>query len=328
MTEEARPKIKPGECIWCRIEAAEPGGYSVSVESRGISGFLPSTRPIELGVIVPSTFVCMNGDRALFTFAYTMGTSARVQHSTASDQENAFSVWADAFPKAISIRRAVDLVMPPLDASLVTLKLDIGKADQVLSSLEETGFCGCVKIFCQSSFSRSALIFLDGRVVGSLYTKKPNRDPYPLDYGIKELLKDLSDEALDADLEMYELPREICVSMSSLFLGYTDEPDPKLSKSEYLASMLAHFARQKDTACFNLLEEDTDTPFALGFVFAGDFHGSYLITERLYSKESGPLTSFLESGGKCKLQVHILPAAMISDSIRFGFSLSSDQFRS
>ena len=298
----------------------------MSVVSTGVAGFLPSTDAIEVGRVVPSTFVCMNGDRALFTFAFTMGTSARVQHSTASDQENAFSVWADAFPSALSLRRAVDVVMPPLDSSAIMLKLNEKTAREVLPPLAETNFTGCLKVYCQSAMSRAALIFLNGRIVGAIYTKKPIPDPYPFELGIKKLLQDLCAPDADADLEMYELPRSTVLSMSSLFLGYVDNVKSKLEHTAYAKKMFEHFSASKETACFNLLDKKADTPIMLGFVCDGEFTGAYAIAERIFSAEKNVFLTALEKNPKLKLQAHILPAAMMTDAVCFGYSLNSEQF--
>lgn len=320
-------KIKPGECIWCRVESPVPGGYNVLAVNEGLKGFLPSTQPIEIGRAVPTTFVCMNGEEALFTFAFTMGTSARVQHSTASDEENAFSVWADAHPKYISLRRAVDLVMPPITSSAMIMKFDGAKAKEFFPTIEKTKFTGCMKVYCESAFSRAALIFLDGRVVGSIYTKKPNRDPHPFEMGIRKMLEDVTAPDADSDVEMYELPKEIILSMSSLFLGYVDLPKSQQEKTSYAEQMLEHFGKVKEIACFNLLDEKTDVPVAFGFICFGDFKGTYTFAGQTFSeKKEFLLKLLLDPAVQTKLQTHILPPAMTTDSIVFGYSLGSEHF--
>lgn len=321
-------ELKPGEIVWCRIDAPEPGGYSVTIVSSGLKAFLPATNKIEIGKTVPTTFVCMNDEQALLTFAFTMGTSARVQHSTASDQENAFSVWADAYPKSISLRRAVDLVMPPITTSSMILNLDREKARQFFPTLEGTGFTGCMKVYCQAAFSRGALIFLNGRAVGCIYTRKPVPDPYPFELGIKKMVEDVTSEDAESELEMYELPKEIIIAMSALFQGYIDKADAQLDNSTYAQQLLDYFSAKRETACFNLLDVEPDIPFALSFVHEGEFQGTYIISERLFSKEPDFFFDLLQkSDSTFKLQAHILPKIMTTEAMRFGYSLSSEQFK-
>jgi hypothetical protein len=324
--DKSTVKLKAGDGVWCRIESPEPGGYNVSIVSGGVKGFLPSAESLEPGRVVPTTLVCIEAERALFTFAFTMGTSERVQHSKDSEQENAFSVWTDAYPPGYALRRAVDLIMPPLKGSAINLELDDKKAKDLILTLEDTDFTGCTKIYCQSSLSRAALIFLNGRVVGSIYTKKPVPDPYPFETGIRKVLEDITSPGAAADLEMYELPAAVVLSMSALFQGYIDKPEAEEDNLAYAEKMLVHFAVCKQTACFDLLDADKDTPVALGFVWNGEFQGSFDIGDRVFSEERDFFGKLLTGRSGCKLQAHILPGVMTTDAVRFGFSLRSKGF--
>ncbi|MBX9685428.1 MAG: hypothetical protein K2X27_01925 [Candidatus Obscuribacterales bacterium] len=314
---------KPGQCLWCRIDSPEPGGYAITIVKSGIKGFLPSASPLDIGRFVPSTFVCMNGNRALMTFAFTLGTSARVQNSTASEQENAFVVWTEAHSDATVFRRAVDIIMPPIGAPPIISKLNENSATEIFSTLEETNFTGCIKIYCQSTLSRSALIFLNGRVVGSIYTAKTPADACSTGVEIRKMLDDISTPDVDANMEMYELPHGVVLSLSALFLGYVDQPQAQVNNLAYAETMLAHLASTKATACFNLLNPKSQSPFALGFVADGSFRGIYTVDQKAFAEESGFLLNLLLSQMQLKVQTHILPAAMTSESVSFGFRLSS-----
>lgn len=324
--EQGAAYHKPGQCLWCRIDSPEPGGYAITIVKSGIKGFLPSTVALDIGRVVPSTFVCMTGGRALFTFAFTLGTSARVQNSTASEQENAFVVWTEAHTEPAVFRRAVDIIMPPIGAPPIITKLNENSAKEVFSTLEETNFTGCIKIYCQNRLSRSALIFLNGRVVGAIYTTKSTIDSCPFAVGIKKMLEDISTPDVDANMELYELPRGIALSMSSLFLGYVDRPQTHVNNLVYAERMLSHFSANRGTACFNLLNPTTESPFALAFIADGAFKGTYTIDQKAFAEEEGFLLNMLLSQTQLKLQTHILPAAMTTDAVRFGFNLNTGQF--
>ena len=149
-------RYKPGDSLNCRVESPEPGGYLVTLLPTGIQGFLPSQEPIELGQIVPATFICMHGQRALLGYAFMIGTTERVQLSTASDSENAFAVWADSYPRSERLKRAVDLFMPPFASLPNMINMDPGQADKLLKELEEESFTGCMKVYAQEKRSRSA----------------------------------------------------------------------------------------------------------------------------------------------------------------------------
>ena len=317
---------KPGQCLWCRIDSPEPGGYAITIHKSGIKGFLPSSTALDIGRFVPSTFVCMDGNRALFTFAFTLGTSARVQNSSASEQENAFAVWTEAHAEPSVFRRAVDIIMPPVGSAPIITKLNENSAKEIFSTVEETNFTGCIKIYCQNRLSRSAIIFLNGRAVGTIYTTKAQSDATSLAVGIKQMLEDISTPDVDANMEMYELPQGIVLSMSSLFLGYVDHPQTQNNNLAYAEKMLAHFSASKGTACFNVLNPKTDSPFALGFIAEGKFRGSYTVDQKWFAEEDGFLLNLLLSQTYLKIQTHILPSAMTTGAVRFGYSLSSGQF--
>ncbi|HEY9714466.1 MAG TPA: hypothetical protein V6C72_13425 [Chroococcales cyanobacterium] len=56
---------RAGQKLPCRILAREPGGYSVLLVGESRSGFLPTTRQLEIGEELDLQFVCIHGDRIL-----------------------------------------------------------------------------------------------------------------------------------------------------------------------------------------------------------------------------------------------------------------------
>lgn len=319
------PELKPGESVWCQLQSPEPGGYLVKLTPSGVEGFLPSEDPIEIGRVVPATFVCMNGDRALLTYAFVLGTTARVQVSTASLEENAFSVWADSYPDLNRMRRAVDIIMPPLSGSAMMLKLTQDKSPGFLSSLETSAFTGCIKAFCEEHRSRAAILFHKGRAVGSVYTTKFVVDPYSFENGLHKSVHDLL--SAEVDLEMYELPSELVLSMSSLFLGYVDHRDISLDNKQYVDKMLKHCSDSHAIACISVVG-DAESPSGLGFICDGNFIGAYSIAEQKFSEDIAFWGGLTKGSVEPSLLVYILPAAMTSDSVLFGYSLLSEQFAS
>jgi hypothetical protein len=322
MNEESA-KLKPGESVWCRLKSAIPGGYRVSLTPSGIEGFLPSHDPIDIGRTVPTTFVCMDGDKALLTYAFVLGTTARVQVSTASDAENAFSVWADSYPNGIRLRRAVDLFMPPVGPSPLIQKIPVDTAVEFFTSLENAKFTGVAKVNCQERLSRSATLFLEGRAVGIIYTTKHSQETYPMVTGLKKMMEDLYEA--EGELEMYELPVEIVLSMSSLFLGYLDRSAEDAPNPDHAEKMLKHFAKEKATACLTLIDKDLKTE-ALAFVYLGQFKGAYEITDRRFSEDRAFFKQLLDKHTDSQLKIYILPTAMVTEAVRFGYSLNSEQF--
>lgn len=319
---QAESKLKPGDCVFCRVQSPEIGGYVVSLTPSGIEGFLPSREPIELGTIVPATLVCMDGQKALLNYAFIMGTSSRVQHST-NEKENAFAIWAEAYPNSNRPGRAIDLVMPPVQSAPVLLKSK-DKSQEFFPSLEASEFTGCLKVTSQKRLSRSAVVLFRGRAVGSVYTTKSNPEPYRFEIGLQKLVEDVAASDSDAELEMYELKDELILAMSAMFLGYIDNTEHELTNAEYAEKMLEHFAGSKGTACLSL--QESKTPSALGFICDGELQGSYSINDRSFGEQKQYFFSLLEKFPKATLKTYVLPSAMTTDSVCFGYSLNSDQF--
>jgi hypothetical protein len=166
-------------------------------------------------------------------------------------------------------------------------------------------------------------LFHKGRAVGSVYTTKTVVDPYSFEKGLKKTVSDLM--FADTDLEMYELPPGLVLSMSSLFLGYIDHRDISLDNKQYVAKMLEYSAKSRATACVSVIQGN-ESPLALGFIWEGDFLGTYSIAEQKFSEDRSFLSQLTEGKPEPGLQVYILPPAMTTDSVLFGYSLMSEQF--
>lgn len=297
----------------------------VTLTPSGIEGFLPSQEAIEIGRVVPATLVCMDGDRALMTYAFIMGTSSRIQHSTASDQENAFAIWAESYPNANRPGRAIDLIMPPLKAAPIILNLSEMNPKEFFPSLEASLFTGCIKASSQARLSRSALLFYKGRAIGSVYSTKLVPESYRFEAGIKKLIEDVNASGSDVEMEMYDLPAEIVLSMSAMFLGYIDNHKSQDSIVSYAEKMLDHFANSKGIACLSLMQEKAAC--VLGFICNGEFQGCYSVSERTYSPEQKSFFDILQQQpSDAKLKAYTLPAAMTNDSVLFGYSLCAEPF--
>jgi len=319
-------KYRPGDSLTCQIKAPETGGYLVALIPSGIDGFLPSQETIDIGRVVPATFVCMNGDKALLAYAFMIGTTERVQLSTLSDSENAFAVWADSYPRSIRLRRAVDLIMPPFVALPKVQKLSPSDILEFLQSFETAEFTGCIKMDSQLQLSRSAILYYRGRAVGCVYTQKPVKDPFPIEMALEKTLEDLSKS--ETDIESYELPDALVLSMSALFLGVVVDRSEDTDNKTYAEAMLSQLAQRKETACLTINEKSSQTPCGLGFICEGQFKGAYSIEERRFRADQPFLNELFDKFVASKVEAYILPSVMASDSVRFGYSLTSPQFMS
>ncbi|HNB24113.1 MAG TPA: hypothetical protein PKZ32_16965, partial [Candidatus Melainabacteria bacterium] len=314
--DEENPVLRAGTSVKCRVCTPEPGGYAVKLVPSGIDGFLPCQEELNEGQVVPATFVCMSKDQALMTFAFRIGTTERVQMGLPSEPETAFAVWADSHPRTYKLRRAIDIVMPPVSTtSLSPLRsgdYDIGK---LITDLEEGALTGCVKMICDERLSRGALLLFRGRAVGCIYGKKPMVEPYPIESAIQMLL--LDSFLPETKITIYDLPDEVILSMSAMFLGV-----PVLEKDFADKKNLASLVKplKDDTA---ILTATAANEMCLAFLHEGEVFGSFHVDEQRFSDQGETFDTVLNKATDSTVEISILPHEMTTDKVLFGYGLSS-----
>lgn len=312
-------EFKAGQSVKCRVIAAEPGGYHVKLIGSKIDGYLPSQEELQIGQAVPATFVCMNRNRALMTFAYRIGTTARVQAGLDSESATAFAVWADSHPRTFKLRRAIDIIMPPLKGKPEILRAGDYDVARLSHDLEHSKLTGCLKSISQQKYSRSAMLLFEGRAVGCIYGKKPQSDPYPTETALQMMLLDMAFP--ETSLQLYELPLEVVLSMSSLFLGCPVDKE-ETSERPQLNTLLQSLKSKKLTACLSLhLNSGSELCFA--FVHKGRYFGAFHVEGQKFESDVNLFNDLIASDKTSTLDQHILPSEMLSDSVLFGYSIDS-----
>lgn len=319
--KDLESEFKAGQSVKCRVVAAEPGGYHVKLIGSKIDGYLPSQEELQIGQAVPATFVCMNRNRALMTFAYRIGTTARVQAGLDSESATAFAVWADSHPRTFKLRRAIDIIMPPTKGKPEILRAGDYDVARLSHDLERSKLTGCLKAVSQQKYSRSAMLLFQGRAVGCIYGKKPQSDPYPTETALQMMLLDMSFP--ETSLQLYELPLEVVLPMSSLFLGCpVDEEATSTNERPQLNAALQSLKSKKTTACLTLhLNSGSELCFA--FVHKGRYYGAYHVEGQKFESDVNLFRQLIENDKTATLEIHILPGEMLTDSVLFGYSIDS-----
>jgi hypothetical protein len=324
---------KPGQGLICRIESIEPGGYGAVVvpgrmpprahsenDEPIMKAFVPSTEPLEIGQTVPATFVCMHNNRALTTFAFMLGTTETIQTSTASDEDNAFAIWVDSYPSDQKVRRAIDLIMPSISGKLLhELKCANCDSKKLLGDLELAHFTGCIKARSEEKKSRSAMLIIEGRSVGSIYGKKDAQETYSVDKAFKMMGADLLEP--ETFLTVYELPREVVLSMAALFIGCKIAKQKDKSTSDQLDHALVSMKVAGETGCLTLAQ-DGELITSILFVHEGNPVGVYTIKEQSYTEETEPTLDETREKNSAAVDAHILPAHLLSSAMTFGYKMT------
>lgn len=341
--------FKPGQNVVCRVVAPENGGYSVLIPQGNLPGFLPTDQRLKVGEEVLAQFVCVNGNRVLLNAKLSNSTLNNREYkpssqpavnweqqlndpvqqqqipgnpaaANSSQSEAAFNVWAQEVQPKFRLRRAIDLILPSVNGEMPS-KFKIGDADLewLLTDLEGGMRTGCVKAFSEEKKSRAAVLLYRGRAVGCIYGCKQMTEPQPTEPSLSMMLADM--KLPNTEVLIYDLPEEVTLAMSALFLGYPVERKDTLDARSYLDYIIDWLHSKELTACLAFsLPSIMGT--CLGFIHQGNFVGSFYVEEQKFSHDIAFVHELIAQDGATKVEASILPPEMTSSSVRFGFSLS------
>ena len=318
-----KKSLKPGQAILCELLEKEPGGYRGNIVSYDVEAFVPSRDELEIGTTVPTTFVCMSNNRALVTFAFVVGTTEKVQFGLKNVEETPFTIWADSYPSNVKLRRAVDVIMPSITGKVMhSLPAKDLNIVQLVKDIESAKLTGCIKSASDEAKSRSAALLLNGRAVGCIYGNKKNQEAHMFEKALVNMFNDTQVE--DASILVYELPKEIVLSMASLFIGCpVDEAISLKSKADnFIKDVLPKLESTKETACFTLTTGEKRSQ-GLGFLYQGVRQGSFSVVDQVFKEDFDQLYEMANHESGVASNAYLLPKEMISDTVLLGYTLSS-----
>jgi hypothetical protein len=339
------PGYKAGQNVACKVVAAEPGGYAVNIPKDNLPGFLPTEEKLKVGEEILAQFVCVHNNRILLSsrfsstsvgqFGYVAPTSqvnwgeqlegaaAPAEAAMGDEAEAAFRVWTETNPRKLHLRRAVDLLMPPVqDAVPNRFKIKDYDLEWLITDLEGGMRTGCVKASSEEQLSRSAMLMYRGRVVGCIYGSKKMNDAHPTEQSLAFMLRDLA--LPETEVTVYDLPEKVTLAMSSLFMGYPVQRNDEVGSRAYFDYLCNWFAEKKQTACL-AINMSGGHGMCLAFVHNGDYIGAFYVEDQTFSEDIGFVQGLLEKDPQASVEASILPPEMTSAAMRFGFNLTMAQ---
>lgn len=221
------------------------------------------------------------------------------------------------------LRRAIDLVMPPTDEegreSLKTFRIGDYDMEWLLTDIEGGMRTGCIKSTCESKLSRSAALLYRGRAVGCIFGCKSNPDAKPTEESLSMMLTDL--EVPDSVVTMYDLPEDITLSMSALFLGLSIDREDNLDSRSYFDYVMNWFIQNNSTACVAITLPSTKSTYLI-FVAKGHFCGAFFVEEQQFTTDRNAIYQLFEVDPSAKVEASLLSQELITPGQRFGYSLS------
>ncbi len=237
-----------------------------------------------------------------------------------TEAEAAFGVWAATTPRKFHLKRATDLILPPIDReSLNEFKIEDYDLEWLITDLEGGMRTGCVKAACESKLSRSAMLLYRGRAVGCIYGCKSMPDTQPTEQSLQNMLSDL--EVPDTDVKIYDLPENVTLAMSALFLGYPVQRNDDYDARAYMDYICGWFESKGNTACL-AITLPSNSATCLGYVYKGQFCGAFYVEDQQFRTDKDFVYELLKNDPRANVEASILPPEMTSSAVRFGFSLS------
>lgn len=237
-----------------------------------------------------------------------------------SDAEAAFDVWASAQPRKFHLKRATDLILPPLkEDDENKFKIADYDLEWLITDLEGGMRTGCVKASSESRLSRSAMLLYKGRAVGCIYGCKSMPETQPTEQSLQLMLADL--ELPDTLVRMYDLPESVTLAMSALFLGYPVQRNDDYDALAYLDYISDWFQQKAQTACL-AITLPASAATCLAFIYKGEFAGAFYVEDQKFTTDISFVQDLLKNDAQSNIEASILPPEMTSSAVRFGFSLS------
>ncbi len=317
---------KPGDNVICRIVAPEMGGYAVLIPKTNIQGFLPTDQKLKVGEEVLAQFVCLSGNRVLLqpklsqSTLNVRGSSPAAELSPVSETDiTAFRCGPQPEQLSFRLRRATDLLLPPISGeSPSEFKINDADREWLVSDLEDEMRTGCVKASSEEKKSRGGMLLYRGRAVGCIYGNHNQTEPEPTEPSLHMMLQDM--RLPNTEVLVYDLPENVILAMSALFLGYPVERKDTLDPRSYFDYIVDWLELKQLTACV-AFSMPTIMGTCLGFVCNGTFIGTFYVEEQSFSPELEFIYDLIAQDYATKVEVSILPPEMTSSSVRFGFSL-------
>ncbi|MDR3613459.1 MAG: hypothetical protein P4L53_07825 [Candidatus Obscuribacterales bacterium] len=345
---------KAGQNVVCKITNSEPGGYAVLIPKDNLPGFLPTQASLHPGEEILAQFVCVHNNRILLSARFGSNTGGAEIEDTAdkwqeqmrqmdnpnaqpspmqggapaaeagagvdNEPEQAFNVWAQGQATHFHVKRATDLILPPLNAE-TTKEFNIADYDVewLITDLEGGMRTGCVKSSSEGKLSRSAMLLYRGRAVGCIHGCKTMPDTLPTEQSLHEMLTDFN--LPDTKIMIYDLPDSVTLSMSALFLGYPVQRNDQYDTRTYMDYICEWFASKGQTACL-AISLPSKQATCLVFIYNGAFVGAFYVKDQTFTQDQQFVYDLLKEDPGATIAVSILPAELTSAAVRFGFSLS------
>lgn len=216
-------------------------------------------------------------------------------------------------------RRAVDLLVPPFDKGLVsTFTTGNLTVQQLIEDINSRYSSGCLKTSNENELFRGGMLFIEGEVVGCFCHSKSDPITHSTEESLKRLLGGL--KVISTEVTVYELPKDIVMAKSALFLGYPVEREDDLNGLEYFKFTFDWLAKEKGTATISSTLPD-GKGMTLSYFCKGDFMGTFFPDEKKFESNLETIQQLLLTNPQSNVHVSLLPPEMLTGHMKYGVNL-------
>jgi hypothetical protein len=236
------------------------------------------------------------------------------------EEEAAFQVWAQTQPRKFHLKRAVDLILPPIHAeSMNTFKIADYDLEWLITDLEGGMRTCSVKAMSQEVPSRSAMLLYRGRAVGCAYTSMKTPEPPATEQSLQMMLSDLT--LPETRVSIYDLPESLTLAMSALFMGYPVKRRDDYEARPYFDYICEWLESKGQTACL-IISLPANNSNCFAYVYKGQFAGAFYVADQMFTQDKNFVYRLLRNDAQANIEASILPPELTSAAVRFGYSIS------
>ncbi|MCA9814600.1 MAG: hypothetical protein KC652_05745 [Cyanobacteria bacterium HKST-UBA01] len=289
-----------GQVVSCKVVGIDLRGYSIEILGTGIRGLLLSEHYFASGSTIHACFERWSpSGKAEFipmeppSDAGHKRPGSRREYYLPDGSQTSFQdlfgqVKVDRFPfeagEKQAFNRAIDLFIPPqADSERSRFSGGAFPFKELVLRLKQMRFNGVLQGQSSKFFSRGGVIFLDGQVVGAVYSNNFQKGVLESRASLTALFNDMLDE--ESQIETYDLDRDLIEAYSALFVGGRLESDGESRGMPYLNALLDEFTAQKITGVITV-SISFGTELCIILFKDGDFKLSFLTQERRCTRDS------------------------------------------
>ncbi|HEY9759659.1 MAG TPA: hypothetical protein V6C97_31155 [Oculatellaceae cyanobacterium] len=203
-----------------------------------------------------------------------------------------------------STRRTLGLLpMPQSRYGHEITETDTLRLQMLLLSIESKKISCCLRVFSESTKSRSAVLIYRGRLIGCVYGKRGEEQHFG-----KQAFNKIMDDLVSQGnlLDTYKLTDELALAAAALFHGGLNQVFNGAPASEIYPKCARMVANNKRTGCI-VCKDNGEGAISITYLFEGAIVGVYSFSEGWQTPTQTAALNTIDRVGGAELWLAVLP---------------------